>query len=128
MYASSECFGNREHLHRLVLAFVSRHSNTYQNVMTWQNIMSTHRCTGFRVHLKTTDDKISNVITYINHVIKCFPHPTNCNFFCFRGETQRLAPAFNIRCNIYHVYTCLDANNSWHFNICEHNQFLAQLS
>ena len=33
-----------------------------------------------------------------------------------------------LRCYIYHANKCLNANNCWHFNIYEHDQFYAQLS
>ena len=44
--------------------------------------------------------------------------PTNEEMFCFTS----------LKCFIHHVNECQNANNCWHFNIYEHDKFLAQLS
>ena len=44
--------------------------------------------------------------------------PTNKEVSCFKP----------LRCCIYHANKCLNANNCWHFNICEQDKFRAELS
>ena len=44
--------------------------------------------------------------------------PTNEEVSCFKTH----------RCCIYYANKCLNASNSWHFNIYEQDKFRAQLS